>query len=1062
MYKKSIFVFLCLLAAGSYAFGGAWSFQTNWSGGTSTGTTEDWFDGNNWSPQENEANPLILVTDCPLPPDWTAAAEMDQKTPDVCIAKSSPYYYGPDADGYDAACSQLCIHPWSWTGVTRQRVVVINAKVNCGLRINVCGHGGFYSGNQGYGLLDVNGTSEMYTPGLRNYDPNDPYDPELIIDPNYLFILGDGLWIGGGESGLNPNWGRVNIRDTAKIVVPKIQINYGDINIIGGLLKQDENDVNMADDRFRISLAWTTNDLGEPTNKINIIDGTLILQGDRQERVNYYVGKGRITAWDKHGMLTIGLDGEGNTVVTAVGDYNAAWNPNPNHMKINVNLTPTLTWLPGALVNSENLGSSTIAHAVYLGIDADAVANATTDSSEFMGYKNYNDPNSYAVTTALAAATDYFWRIDEYNDLHPDSPWTGYVWQFTTLGGSAVEPMPVSGTIGLPVPLQLDWLPGAFTVSHTLYFGTNEANVTDATPTNQLNAYIGTVSRPYTLGSLSFDLAKDTNYYWRIDEVNGASTWKSETWMFRNTNYFVVEDFNSYETSEDMNVKWVTGYSLEPTCWVTAQAGLQWSAMGGRLSFYYNNTATPYFSEARFITNSGSGSDWTGGGALPSTDPIVAVAIAYQGNASNTADPIYDRMYLGIEDTDGDVDVVLNTDANATRDVFGWSEWKVKLSDLGVPSPMAQASIKYFYVGVGERCGGFPGGQGTVLFDDVRLYQKSCEPDLNSIVGDFTRDCIVNYADLDMLVTDWLATGSTINLTMTAPVNNYIARYNFDASGGTTVADVTGNYTASVVFDDGVPVDDDKLWNTTGGYDGAGCINLLADKYVDINLPPALLDAGNTAGVFTIMCWIKFDYFAPTDTWPRLFAAQEPNDGGTLRESLEIECPGPRPPSADDGPRVFFNWKPTNAAGDGTDNNNLSTAANQMVTANFANQWNHYAFTFNSSTDKMRVYHNGYQVADGNATTHMMTHPATTFSIGNRVPGAIGEQHWYGSVDDVRFFTREVSAGEIAYIGSRNTGVYELLLDSVANINTTGTPQKVNFGDFAYMAQHWLEQTQWP
>jgi hypothetical protein len=276
------------------------------------------------------------------------------------------------------------------------------------------------------------------------------------------------------------------------------------------------------------------------------------------------------------------------------------------------------------------------------------------------------------------------------------------------------------------------------------------------------------------------------------------------------------------------------------------------------------------------------------------------------------------------------------------------------------------------------------------------------------------------------------------------------------------VADVCGTYNASVVFDEGVTVDDSKIWNTTGGYDGSGCFNLPNDELVDINLPPTLLDAGNTAGVFTMMCWIKFDYYAPTDAWPRLFAAQEPNDGGTLYESLEIECPGPRPPSRDSGPEVFFNWKPVNADGNNTDANGVSTAANQMVIANFANQWNHYAFVFNGSTDKMRIYHNGYQVADANATTHMMTHSASTFSIGNRIPGSIYEQHWYGSVDDLRFFTREVSAGEIATIGSRGTGTYDILLNSVANINTSGSPQKVNFGDYALLAAHWLEQSQWP
>ena len=1046
MYKKSVIVFLCLMGLCSYAFGisamdweiPAWhAYQDDWVGNSNGGT--DWDDQNNWvlAAHPSEAPDTIFPIDSRV---W------------ACIEAKTP---GPNVVG-DVCCVRLSIMPWSWSGAPSPFVMTISetaGEVNCGVMIGLADKAGYNSEIAGYPQLDVNG-GHIFTPGIPNVIDWNTTPP--TIDSGMPWWPGEGLWIGGSRSsfsggvgdGLSPCYGVVNV-NAGFIDVPMIRIYYGDVNIFGGLVYHNINDGNA----FFISQ-------NRAMNRINVAGGELRLKGDRQEQINYYIGKGRITAYDNHGMLTVALD-DGNTVVTAVGDYNAAWGPSPIYMKQNVSLTPTLSWKPGALINNENLGSSTIAHAVYLGTDATAVTDATTASSEFMGYKNYNDPCSYTVTTNLEADTDYFWRIDEYNDLHPDSPWPGYVWRFRTLGGSAVEPKPADQTVGLPVPLQLDWLPGAYVESHTLYFGTDISAVTDATPGNPLGAYIGTVGRPYTLGSLSFDLAKYTDYYWRIDEVNGPNTWKSDTWMFRNTNYFVVDDFNSYETSEDMNVKWVSGYDLAPSCYVYAQAGLQWSALGGRLSFYYNNTATPYFSEARFITNSGSGSDWTGGGALPSADPIVAVAIGYQGNGTNTADPDYDNMYMGIEDSDGSFDMVLNPDANATRDVFGWSEWKVALSDLGVPSPMDQASIKYFYVGVGERCGGSPGGYGTILFDDVRLYQKSCEPDLNSIVGDFTRDCAVNYSDLDMLVADWLATGSTINLTMTAPVDNYIARYNFDEAGGTTVADVCGTYGAALVFADGITVDDAKLWNTTGGYDGGGCINLIMNSVTVVQVPTAAFDTANAAGAMTIMGWVKMDYFAPTDWWPRMISAWEPNDGAIAEEILEIECPTPRPPSNDSGPTVRSHWGRINE-GLSTDGDANDATSAQMRNENFANQWNHFAFVFNGSTDKMRIYHNGYQVADSNFTVPMMTHPASLFLLGCRAIDNAGEQHWIGSLDDFRVYKREVSAAEIAYIGSRNTGVYDIPLASVANINTSGTTQRVNFGDYAYMAQQWLQQSQWP
>ncbi|MBN2316966.1 MAG: hypothetical protein JXM79_23770 [Sedimentisphaerales bacterium] len=95
--------------------------------------------------------------------------------------------------------------------------------------------------------------------------------------------------------------------------------------------------------------------------------------------------------------------------------------PYPANGSDGASLTPILTW---------NAGDDAASHEVYFGTDADAVANATTASPEFKATKALGD-ESYDPGK-LAWHTTYYWRVDEVNDLHPDSPWIGNLWSFTT------------------------------------------------------------------------------------------------------------------------------------------------------------------------------------------------------------------------------------------------------------------------------------------------------------------------------------------------------------------------------------------------------------------------------------------------------------------------------------------------------------------------------------------------------------------------------------------------------------------------------------------------------
>ena len=71
-----------------------------------------------------------------------------------------------------------------------------------------------------------------------------------------------------------------------------------------------------------------------------------------------------------------------------------------------------------------------VQHDLYFDTDFNDVNDANT--SDLVGiYRGRQDANSYTLAETLEWDTTYYWRIDEVNDAHPDSPWTGDVWSFT-------------------------------------------------------------------------------------------------------------------------------------------------------------------------------------------------------------------------------------------------------------------------------------------------------------------------------------------------------------------------------------------------------------------------------------------------------------------------------------------------------------------------------------------------------------------------------------------------------------------------------------------------------
>jgi hypothetical protein len=135
------------------------------------------------------------------------------------------------------------------------------------------------------------------------------------------------------------------------------------------------------------------------------------------------------------GLATYKGDVWGFTTPGAVGS------PNPFNGAENVKQTTMLRWVAG-----DSAGS----HQVYFGTDKVAVYNATTTSPEYKGTKNLDDV--LYDPGPLMGGTNYYWRIDEVNNLNPNNPWKGGVWAFTTADYLVVDDIESYNNIDPPNP----------------------------------------------------------------------------------------------------------------------------------------------------------------------------------------------------------------------------------------------------------------------------------------------------------------------------------------------------------------------------------------------------------------------------------------------------------------------------------------------------------------------------------------------------------------------------------------------------------------------------------
>ncbi len=192
-----------------------------------------------------------------------------------------------------------------------------------------------------------------------------------------------------------------------------------------------------------------------------------------------------------------------------------ASSPRPKNGALYPDTWVNLSWAPGPFA---------VSHDVYIGDNFDDVndgAEGTFEGNQTGTFIVVGFPG-FAFPDGLVPGTTYYWRIDEVNDTEPNSPWKGDVWSFSVPPKTAYYPDPADNAELVATDASLSWTGGFGAKLHTVYFGENFDEVSNAAG----GLPQGTAT--YTPGTLK--LAK--TYYWRVDEFDVIDTYKGDIWSF--------------------------------------------------------------------------------------------------------------------------------------------------------------------------------------------------------------------------------------------------------------------------------------------------------------------------------------------------------------------------------------------------------------------------------------------------------------------------------------------------------------------------------------------------
>ncbi len=456
-----------------------------------------------------------------------------------------------------------------------------------------------------------------------------------------------------------------------------------------------------------------------------------------------------------------------------------------------------LTWTAGAGAASSH---------VYVGDDADAVAQMTVEAVETADTSLVVGVADAPLASGLVPGVTYYWRVDTVVD---DTILVGDVWSFSVAPVTAYAPAPADGAYIMDPSVVLSWNAGLGGIVHYVIVGDSF----DEVDTAELG--LGT-----EVAETSLDMgpqAPGKIVYWRVDELNGdtgefipGSVWRFATAMS------VVDDFEGYkdDDADAMAIfdAWADGYDetlgngsgavvtndLKPYAEQTVvHSGTQ------AMPFYFDNSGQTALGDRALYSE-------TSRTFTPAVDVSgdSALGLWVRGRSQNTAE----TLAIVITDNSGNSAVIEKDDAVQSS---MWTEWIIPLGDI---DGVNLSQVTSLAIRIGDIRATEAGSQGKINIDDIALYPwQALAPVAVSVPvpnGDFEA---INKPGSATASAD-LGDGWTQGLGPDTPMDNGTATY----SDGTTgdAVDIPGWIGADVQawIDNGGTYDRDT---TTGNRQGS-------------------------------------------------------------------------------------------------------------------------------------------------------------------------------------------------------------------------------------------------
>jgi len=295
-----------------------------------------------------------------------------------------------------------------------------------------------------------------------------------------------------------------------------------------------------------------------------------------------------------------------------------------------------LSWSPGDFA---------VSHDIYIGDnfdDVDSGAESTFVGNQTGTFIVVGFPG-FAFPDGLVPGTTYYWRVDEVNEVEPNSPWKGDIWDFSVPPKTAYFPDPADGAEAVDVDVELSWTPGYGSKLHTVYFGETFEEVDNATGGQAQG------SATFTPGTLK--MAK--TYYWRVDEFDIAVTHKGNVWSFTTEGTVTALDpvNGAVDVSQTPVLTWSPGFGASHEVYFgTDPASLELKGSGnlGSESFEPGQLEwnTTYYWRIDEANNANADSPWIGPLWSFTTANFLIVDDMESYNDINEGEPGSNRIYL--------------------------------------------------------------------------------------------------------------------------------------------------------------------------------------------------------------------------------------------------------------------------------------------------------------------------------------------------------------------------------------------------------------------------------